>query len=61
MEVGEGQGNPRDITFVGKDGLDGGLEGMVIIKKGKQSNLLEVGCHCQLWGVVYDAWDGMLV
>ena len=27
---------------------------MVINKKGKQPNLLEVGLHCQVWGVVYD-------
>ena len=27
---------------------------MVINKKGKQPNLLELGLHCQVWGVVYD-------
>ena len=56
-----GRGIPAILLLWEKDGLDGGLEGMVINKKGKQPNLLEVGCHCQLWGVVYDAWDGMLV
>ena len=57
MEVGKGQGIPTILLLWGTDGLDGGLEDMVINKKGKQPNLLEVGCHCQLWGVVYD--DGM--
>lgn len=37
-----------------KDVLGGGFGGVVINKKGKQPNLLEFGCHCQVWGLLYD-------
>lgn len=53
MEVGKERGNPHDIPLSGRDVVGGGFGGVVINKKGKQPNILKLGCP--LW------WDVMLV
>ena len=53
MEVGKERGNLHDIPLWGRDVVAGGFGGVVINKKGKQPNILKLGCP--LW------WDGMLV
>ena len=44
MEVGKERGNLHDIPLWGRDVVAGGFGGVVINKKGKQPNILKLGC-----------------